>query len=140
MVVFDFDACEYTDLIKTSIQAFTFSDELNSILDKYLDPVLDKAMILPQSFSDNIKSVIVSAAESKVNEVKDSVNTHLGVLSGNCSRRHLGSMVEVEQDGAQRLLASGLTFADLAVSIQAIDGVVSYHLLFSYVRISCETN
>ena len=127
-VIFDFDACEYTDFIKTSIQALTFSNQLNSILDTYLDPVLHKAIILPESFSDDVKSIIVTAAESKVNEVKNSVNAQLDVLFGNCVRRRLGNFVEVKQDGSERLLTTLSTFTDLAASIQSIvDGVVSHH-------------
>ena len=85
--------------------------------------MLDKAVILSESFSDDIKSVIVSAAESKVNEVKSWVTTQLDVLFDNCQKdRRLGDFIEVEQDGSQsRALSSGLTFANLAASIQIID-------------------
>lgn len=128
-MVFDFDACEYTNLIKTSFQAFTFADELNSILDTYLDPVLDKSTILPESFNDNIKSSIVSAAETKAIEVQNAVTARLDALLGSCGRRRLGDTVEVGRDGSQRLLTDGLTFGNLAASIQStIDGVVSFHL------------
>lgn len=123
--MFDFDACDYTNLIKTSIQALTFSDELNSIVDKYLDPVLDRATIFPVEFTTNIKTVVASAAEVKVNEVKTAVITEIDALMGGCQRRRLGE-IEVGQDGSQRMLQGGLTFGDLATSIEVIDGVVSY--------------
>ena len=123
-VIFDFDACEYTELIKTSITAFTFSNEIDSILDTYLDPVLDKAVILSDSFGDDIKSVIVSTAESKVNEVKSQIITQLDAFFGDCAGA-ARDLAEIEQDGSQRILTNGLTFANLAASIQATDGVVS---------------
>lgn len=123
-MVFDFDACEYTDLIKTSIQALTFNDELNSIVDKYLDPVLVRATIFPETFTSNIKTSIVTAAEAKVNQAKAEVVTQLDSLSGNCVNRRLGEM-EVGKDGSQRKLTGGLTFGNLATSIQTIEGVVS---------------
>lgn len=124
-VFFDFNACDYTDSIKTSIQAFTFTDELNSIVETHLDPVLDRATIFPESFATNITAAIVSAAEAKVNEAKASVIAQLDTLFENCGRR-LGEVAEVAQDGSQRMLGDGLKFSDLATSIQeAIDGVVS---------------
>lgn len=124
-VVFDFDACDYADLVKTSIMALTFTDELNSIVESYLDPVLDSATIFPEEFTDNIKSTIVSAAEAKVNEAKAAVITEIGALIGECQRRRLGE-IEIGLDGSQRRLQGGLTFGGLAASIQVIDGVVSY--------------
>ena len=126
-VVFDFDACEYTALIKTSIQAFTFSNEINSIVETHLDPVLDRATIFPESFTHNIKSAIVSATEAKVNEAKAAVIAQLDALFESCGRRRLGEVAELPQDGSQRMLAAdGLKFGDLATSIQVIDGVVSF--------------
>ena len=121
---FDFEACDYTSLISTSIQALTFSDELNDIVDTTLNPVLDKAPFLPTSFTDNVKSTITSAAQAKVNEVKAAVIAKLNALSGNCSRRRLGE-IEVGQDGSQRMLQGGLNLNDLASSIEVVDGVVS---------------
>lgn len=132
-VVFNFDACEYTNLIKTSIQALTFTDELNSIVDGTLDPVLDRATILPSPFVENVKSAIVVAAEIKVNEAKAAVIAQLDALFEGCEeRRQLGERVEVEKDGSQRVLIGGLTFADLAPSIEIIDGLVSSLLLQFY--------
>ena len=88
--------------------------------------MLDKAVILSDSFADDIKSVIVSTAESKVNEVKTQVIAQLDVLSGDCARRNLGDFAELELDGSQRILTNGLTFSNLAASFQAADGVVSF--------------
>lgn len=102
----------------------TFTDEVNSIIDTHLDPVLDRATILPEQFTDNLKSDIVSAAEAKVNEAKTAVMTQIDALVAGCARRRLGEMVEVGQDGSQRTLQSGLTFGDLATSIQIIEGIV----------------
>ena len=129
-VRFDFEACDYTNLITTSIQALTFSDELNAVIDMTLNPVLARASFIPASIIDTVKSSIIPLAETKVNEVKDAVVSQLNALSGNCARRRLGEM-EVHHDGSQRMLQGGLNFADLATSIEVIDGVVS-------LCISCE--
>ena len=84
---------------------------------------------MPESFNDNIKSSIVSAAETKAIEVQNAVTTRLDALLGSCGRRRLGDTVEVGRDGSQRLLTDGLTFGNLAASIQStVDGVVSFHL------------
>ena len=122
--MFDFDACDYTGLIKTSIEALTFTDELNSVVETYLDPVLDSAGIFPQEFTDNLKTSIVSEAEAKVNEAKAAVIAQIDALVVGCQRRRLGE-IEVGQDGSQRMLEGGLTFGDLATSIQVLDGIVS---------------
>jgi len=47
-------------------------DELKSIIDANLNPVLERATttILPSAFIDNIKLNIVSKTEAKVNVVK----------------------------------------------------------------------
>lgn len=129
-VVFDFDACDFTTRIITSIQAFTFADELNAIVDNAIDPVIAKAPFLPASFAYNVKSTIVSQASTKVNQVKAAVITRLNTLNGSCSRRL--SETEVQQDGSQRMLQTGRKFSDLAGSIQTINGVVSpfaHHIL-----------
>ena len=99
--------------------------------------MLDKAVILSDSFADDIKSVIVSTAESKVNEVKTQVIAQLDVLSGDCARRNLGDLAELELDGSQRILTNGLTFANLAASFQATDGVVSLVFLSALLNFSC---
>lgn len=127
-MVFDFDACEYTNLIKTSIQALTFTDELNSIIDRYLNPVMSRASFFPESFTNNIKAAIVSTAGDKVNEVKTAVILSLDSLFGNCESRRLSESIDVEQDGSQRILQGGLTFSDLAQSIEVINGVVRFFL------------
>ena len=126
---FDFDACDYTGFIKNSIQAFTFTDKLNSIVETHLDPVLDEATIFPESFTNNIKSTIASTAEAKTNEAKTAVMAQLDTLYDNCKRHRLGEVAEVAQDGSQRMLGDGLKFSDLATSIQVIDGVVSLLIL-----------
>lgn len=74
------------------------------------------------------KTEIVSAAETKVNEVKTAVITQIDVVITGCSRRLLRE-IEVNQDGSQRMLTEGLKFGDLATSIQVIDGVVSFHIV-----------
>lgn len=135
-VVFDFDACDFKDSIISSVEAFTFTDELNSIIDANLNPVLDKAAILPAAFTDNIKSTIASAAEAKVNAVKSAVITQLNALSG-CSRRGLGATARINRDGSQRMLTGGSTFNNLATSLEAVNGVVSlllYLFCIFYVR------
>ena len=89
--------------------------------------MLDRATILPESFTDNVKSAIVSAAEAKVNEAKTAVITRLDALFKGCERRRLGEVVEVKQDGSQRMLTGELAFSDLSQSIEVlVDGVVSY--------------
>lgn len=124
-VFFDFDACDYTNPITTAIQSFAFADALESILHKHLDPALDEVTIFPVSFTDNIKSAIVSAAEVKVDEAKAAIVGQLGMLSEGCNRRHLGE-TEVQQDSSQRMLQGGLLFNDFAKSIEMIiEGVVS---------------
>lgn len=133
LVRFDFEVCDYTNLITTSIQALTFTDELNTIVDMTLNPVIERAPFLPSSFTDNVKSTIVSEAETKVNQVKSTIVAQLNSLLGNCARRRLGEM-EVHQDGSQRMLVGGLNFGDLATSIEVIDGVV--RLLLCTVHIS----
>ena len=102
----------------------TFADEINSIIDTHLNPVLDRATFLPEPFTENLKSAIVSAAEAKVNEAKTAVITQIDALVVGCSRRSLGEIVEVGQDGSQRMLQGGLTFGDLATLIQVTEGVV----------------
>lgn len=129
-MVFDFDACKYTDLIKTSIQSLTFNGELNSIVDTYLDPVLDRATIFPETFTSSIKTSIVTVAEARVNQAKAEVVAQLDSLSGSCINRRLGEM-EVGRDGSQRKLVGGLTFGNLATSIQVIEGVVSLSYPYS---------
>lgn len=130
-MLFDFDACDYTNLIKTSVQALSFTDELNSILEKYLDPVLGKSTIFPETFTNNLKTSTVAAAEAKVDEAKTAVIAQLDELAGGCVRRSLGETV-LGQDGSQRMLTSGLTFGGLAASIQVIDGIVSDYILGSF--------
>lgn len=123
-VFFDFDACDYTNLIQTSIQSFVFTDELESIVDKHLDPMLEKVAIFPVTFTDNMKSSIASVAEAKVEIVKTKIVDHLTDLSAACERRLLGN-TEVQQDGSQRMLQGLLLFSDFARSIEFLDGVVS---------------
>jgi hypothetical protein len=124
LVRFDFEACDYTNLLTTSIEALTFTDELNTIVDMTLNPVIARAPFLPSSFTDNVKASIVSEAEAKVNEVKTEVISQLNSLLGNCARRRLSQM-KLNEDGSQRMLQGGLNFGDLATSIEVIDGVVS---------------
>eukprot|EP00956_Cyclotella_meneghiniana_P010293 scaffold14196_cov27-Cyclotella_meneghiniana.AAC.3 len=82
-------------------------DELKSIIDANLNPVLERATttILPSAFIDNIKLNIVSKTEAKVNVVK--------VPS-------LGAIYEVNGDGS--ILTGGSTFYDVATSLEAIKG------------------
>ena len=90
---------------------------------------MTRAPFFPDSFTNNIKATIVSAADAKVNEVKTEVILSLDSLFANCERRRLGESMEVAQDGSsQRILQSGLTFSDLTQSIEVIDGVVSFSL------------
>ena len=124
LVRFDFEVCDYTNLITTSIEALTFTDELNTIVDMTLNPVIARAPFLPSSFTDNVKASIVSEAEAKVNEVKTEVISQLNSLLGNCAQRRLSQM-KLNEDGSQRMLQGGLNFGDLATSIEVIDGVVS---------------
>ena len=130
-VLFDFDACDYTKLLKNSIKSLSFMGELNSILDTYLDPVLNRTPFLPGQFSDSIKLAIVSSADAKVNEVKDVVVAKLDAFSGKCARRRLG-VFEVNEDGSQRMLQNDFTFRSLAASIN-IFGVVSLWFLHFFV-------
>jgi hypothetical protein len=58
-----------------------------------------------------------------MNEVKGAIVTQLDALSGKCARRRLGLM-EVAEDGSQRMLEDDLTFSSLAASINVL-GVVS---------------
>ena len=75
------------------------------------------------------KAEIVSAAETKVNEVKTAVVTQIDAVITGCSSRRLGE-IEVNEDGSQRMLNGGLKFGDLATAIQVIDGVVSFRILY----------
>ena len=75
------------------------------------------------------KAEIVSAAETKVNEVKTAVVTQIDAVITGCSSRRLGE-IEVNEDGSQRMLSGGLKFGDLATAIQVIDGVVSFRILY----------
>lgn len=124
-VLFNFDACDYVNPIKASIQALTFTNEINYIVDAHLAPVRDRAAFLSEDFFNDLKSAIAPAAEAKVNEAKTAVITQLDALVVGCTRRRLGEMVVVGEDGSQRKLQGGLTFDDLATSIQMIEGVVS---------------
>lgn len=123
-VLFDFDACDYTNLLKNSIKSLSLTGELNPILDTYLDPVLNRAPFLPEHFSDSVKAAIVFSADAKVNEVKGAIVSQLDALSGHCASRRLG-LTQVEEDGSQRMLQKDLTFSSLAASINVL-GVVSF--------------
>lgn len=113
--------CDYSDFLKTSINDFAFASELNSILDQYLDPILSKAPLLPTSLSNNIKSEVVGAADSKVNEVKTKINNVIDSIP--CSGRRMDVM-EIDQHGQQRMMQSDLTFDFLTDELLAFDGVV----------------
>lgn len=116
--------CNYTDKLKTSIESLSFSDELSDILDEYLDPALAKAPFIPSSLTANVKSTIVSAADSKVNQVKSFIVTKIDSFATECDARRLGE-IEIDQFGSQRLLSSDLTFKDLSDAIESLSGVVS---------------
>jgi hypothetical protein len=123
-VRFDFEACDSIELITTSVEALTFTDELNTIVDTTLDPVIANAPFLPPSFTDDLKASIVILAELKVNEVKAAIIAEISTLLGTCDRRRLEQMT-LNEDGSQRMLQEDLNFAGIAKSIEAIDGVVS---------------
>lgn len=65
-----------------------------------------------------------------MNQAKAEVVAQLDSLSGSCINRRLGEM-EVGRDGSQRKLVGGLTFGNLATSIQVIEGVVSLSYPYS---------
>lgn len=116
--------CEFVDLIKTSIDQFGLSEELNTLLDKYFDPFLVKASFLPSTLTDIVKTTIATAAKEKVNEVKGRIVNELDGLVGTCSARRLGA-IEINEDGTQRLLSNEFTFDALANTIKNFDGVES---------------
>lgn len=110
--------CQYADYLKTAINEFAFASELNSILDQYLDPIIPETPLLPVSLTDNIKAQIVSAADSKVNDVKNEIITVIDSIQ--CSGRRL----EVDQYGQQKMLQNDLTFDFLAEELLKFAGVV----------------
>ena len=138
-VLFDFDMCDYTNLLKTSIQSLSFTGVLNTIIDTSLDPVLDKASFLPEDFTNDIKSTIVSAADTKVNEVKNTVVNQIGALIGNCARRRLGE-IELSRGGSQRFPEADLTFNAFAASIQVMGVVELVSLLFCFLSLKYHFN
>lgn len=113
--------CQYADYLKTAINEFAFASELNSILDQYLDPIIPETPLIPVSLTDNIKAQIVSAADSKVNDVKNEIITVIDSIQ--CSGRRL-EVVEVDQYGQQRMLQNDLTFDFLAEELLKFAGVV----------------
>lgn len=129
-VLFNFNACDYTNLLKSSIQSLSFAGELNTIVNMALNPVIDRASFLPTQFTDTIKSTIVSTAEGKINEVKSTVISQINALAGGCARRRLGAM-ELNEDGSQRMLELDMTFNNLAGLIQTqVSNVVSFVSLY----------
>ena len=123
-VRFNFDVCDFTDSLKSSIQSLAFSDELSDILDEYLGPALAKASFIPSSLTANVKSTIVSAADNKVNEVKGWIMAEIDSLFTQCQVRRLGE-IEIDQFGSQRILSEDLTFKALSDAIESFTGVVS---------------
>lgn len=118
--------CDLTDRLNSSIQSLSFSSEIATILDEYLDPVLDKAPFLPESITNSIKSAIVSEADSQVNHIKALILDKINDFASTCSsRRNLGE-VEISHMGYQhgRFLANDDTFEALSDAIESITGVV----------------
>ena len=123
VVVFDFDICEYVDLLQKSVQSISFDNEISTMIDKHFGPVLEKTF-LPQTFADPLKAAIATAASNKVNSVRNAIVSKIVSFVTECSSRRLGTM-EIAQDESQRMLQQDLTFSALSVSVQGFPGVVS---------------
>jgi hypothetical protein len=117
--------------MKTSIQCLEFSGELNSSIDRYLNPALFQAPFLPMEFTDYIKTTIASSATAKVNELKRTIDAQMDALNELCARRRLGA-VELNEDGSQKILQNDLTFGALSTSVHVTDviGMVSQSNIF----------
>ena len=120
-VLFDFDACGYTRLLNNSIQSLSFNDELITIVDTVLDPVIAEQSFLPSTFTNPFKDAIVLTANTKVNQIKSAIIAEIDSLRTGCGRR-LGA-IELNEDRSQRMLQSDLRFSVLAASIQIADVV-----------------
>ena len=125
-VVFDFDICEYADLLYKSVESISFKDEISTMIDKHFGPVLEKTF-LPQNFTDPLKAAIATAASNKVNSVKSSLTNEFINFATSCGRRRRRLSEEVAQYGSQRNLKQDLTFNSLTLSfeVKGLEGVVS---------------
>jgi hypothetical protein len=103
----------------------SFSEELSDILGKYLDPALSKSSFLPSSIGPNIKSTIVTAADDKVNEVKNYTVAKIDEFAASCGARRELSKILIDGLAHQRMLSGDKSFKALSDLIESFDGVVS---------------
>lgn len=89
-----------------------------SILDRYLD--LNDNPILGSSLTTTIKNTIVSAADTKVNDIKNGIITKIQDM-GPCSNQRRLQMYEVDGYGSQRMLEEDVTFDALESAIKSIN-------------------
>lgn len=116
-VKFNFDLCAYKNRLINAIKDFQFGGEtMNFILDKYLD--LDNTTILGPSLLTNIIDTIVSAADAKVNGIKDRIIKEIESIT--CKKRYL-EVYEIDGYGYQRMLDDGGTFDALESAIRSIN-------------------
>ena len=94
---------------------------MNSILDKKLD--LTDNPIFQSSLTQTIKEKIVSAAEEKVDEIKEDIKMVIEDIDCSFTQRRLGTY-EVDEYGIQRMVQNDVTFDALENSIKSIDDSV----------------
>ena len=93
---------------------------METILDKELD--LSDNSIFNSSLTQSIKDGIVSAAEEKVNEIKENITAEIKDIDCPATRRLV--TYEVDEYGSQRMLQNDVTFDALETAIKSIDDSV----------------
>ena len=106
-----------------SIQNFQLTESmLDHVLDGYL--TFDNDSIFSQtSLTNSIKAAIVFSAEAEANEIKNKIIN--GINGFPCSGRRRLDVMEIEQDGSQKILREQSSFDDLAAKILGFEGVQS---------------
>jgi len=122
-VKFDFDICSLKEDLLRSVETFEIGNELGSIVDHYIAPKIGGTILDGNpSVVDEIKTFISSQAHTVTNAIKRNITSLIERIS--CVHRRMDKM-EIGQDGSQRLLQSGKTFASLVEEILLFDGVES---------------
>ena len=122
-VKFDFDICSIKQDLIRSVETFEIDNELGSIVDRYIAPKIGGTILDGNSLVvDEIKTFISGQSHTVANAIKRNVTSLIKGIS--CVHRRMDTM-EIGQDGSQRLLQSGNTFASLVEDILLLDGVES---------------